>query len=649
MRHLKYSLRLLVVALFALALLTPALPAHTTTIANAAPASPTADDQNRDDDDDDDEQSGQRDPCRKALKGGHRNNELRRRCEAGSSSGIARGDFNGDGIGDLAVGVPFEDIADAQGGTIQDAGGVNVIYGSAAGLSATASPGDQFFGYAQTNGRAGSALASGDFDGDGYSDLAIGAPFDYALGSTFDDGSVRLSPFVFSNIRDGSSNTIDVSETIPPSPQQMVIRDAGRVHIFYGSPVGLNPNTWESLNLGNVLKNVPHALDEFGSSLAWGDFDGDGFGDLAVGIPGLNLQAGAVAIFYGSASRFRFSRRLPQLWTQDSDGIFDIAEAGDRFGATLAGGEFGISAGASDLAVGVPGEDLLVTVSVESTPVTIRDAGAVTVIYGVSPTPLPGIGPLPGLTANGSQFWTQNTFGIADIVEVDDRFGSALASFGLGGSDLAIGVPGEDLGTIRDAGAVNVIYFSPSANKLSFTNNQLWTQDSPDIEDVAEAGDAFGTALAGGDFDGNTLKDLAIGAPGETLNDQSTPISNAGAVHVIYYQSFGTGLSAMAGPGDQFWTQDSTNILDNAETGERFGSAMTAWDFGNGFMADLAIGVPFQSVGGFPGAGAVNLIYGDNTTFIPGLRATGNQFWTQDSPNIEGVAEAGDQFGRALY
>jgi hypothetical protein len=97
-----------------------------------------------DDDDDDDDRDEKRDPCRQAFKRGERGKRLRQRCENGSSSGIARGDFNGDGIGDLAIGVPFEDIADGEGGTIQDAGGVNVIYGSATGLSSNAGPSDQF-------------------------------------------------------------------------------------------------------------------------------------------------------------------------------------------------------------------------------------------------------------------------------------------------------------------------------------------------------------------------------------------------------------------------------------------------------------------------------------------------------------------------
>ena len=596
-----------------------------------------------------DEEKDGKDPCRKAYRPGAHARQLREVCEHGSSSGIARGDFNGDGIGDLAIGVPFEDIAGANGSTIQDAGGVNIIYGAAAGLSSEAGPSDQFLGYGMTNGRAGTALASGDFNGDGFADLAVGAPFDDVPTGT----TSTTVPFVSSNIRDGSSNTIDVGESIAPAVEKF-IQDAGRVHVFFGSAFGLDPDSWQAIHLGQVLRNVPRAGDEFGASLAWGDFDGDGFGDLAVGVPGFNLQAGAVAVLYGNSQGFvqnALSQRR-QLWTQDSSGIADVAEAGDRFGATLAAGEFGLSSVAFDLAIGVPAEDLVTTVFVGRTPITrnIRDAGAVHVLYGADSTAV-----VRGLTVEGTQYWNQasrqieGTGDILDAPEDDDRFGSALASFGLRGSDLAIGVPGEDVGAVTDAGAVHVIYYKPSANQLTFDNNQFWTQDSPDVDDVAEPGDAFGFALAGGDFNGDTLKDLAIGAPGETLNDQTAPLSNAGAVHVIYYQVFGVGLSATAGPGDQLWTQDSADIIDAAAVGERFGSSLTAWDFGNGFMADLAIGVPFQSIGNLAGAGALHVIYADNTSFIPALRAIGNQLWSQDSAGIEGVAEAGDQFGRTAY
>ena len=105
---------------------------------------------------------------------------------------------------------------------------------------------------------------------------------------------------------------------------------------------------------------------------------------------------------------------------------------------------------------------------------------------------------------------------IEDDAEAGDRFGASLTAwnFGRNGArqlcnpithrcdtfsvpiaDLAIGVPRENVGTIVDAGAVNVIYGSVSFDGLTFSNDQLWTQDSPGVPDVPEAGDRFGEAL----------------------------------------------------------------------------------------------------------------------------------------------------------
>src|SRR5213596_1488996 len=61
---------------------------------------------------------------------------------------------------------------------------------------------------------------------------------------------------------------------------------------------------------------------------------------------------------------------------------------------------------------------------------------------------------------------------------------------GDGFEDLAISAFAEDVGTIVDAGAVQVMY--GSAAGLSATGNQFWTQDSPGILDQAETQDLFG-------------------------------------------------------------------------------------------------------------------------------------------------------------
>jgi hypothetical protein len=102
-----------------------------------------------------------------------------------------------------------------------------------------------------------------------------------------------------------------------------------------------------------------------------------------------------------------------------------------------------------------------------------------------------------GLTGVGGQFFTQDSPGVPGAAEPDDGFGSALAvgdfnsdSF----ADLAIGVPGEDVDSFQDAGAVNVLV--GSAGGLTGTGSQLFTQDSLGVPDSVEFDDFFGSALA---------------------------------------------------------------------------------------------------------------------------------------------------------
>ncbi|MFL7809762.1 MAG: hypothetical protein AB8I80_14090, partial [Anaerolineae bacterium] len=274
-------------------------------------------------------------------------------------------------------------------------------------------------------------------------------------------------------------------------------------------------------------------------------FDADTYADLAIGVPyediGTVADAGAVNVLYGT-SPAGLSATGDQIWYQGSAGVVDLAETGDVFATALAVGDLN-GDGYADLAIGVPYEEVG----------TATNAGAVHILYGAS----------DGLTAIGNQLWTQDSAGIEGAAEDSDWFGSALAvgDFdGDGYADLAIGVPAEDVVTLDSAGAVNVIY--GSANGLTASGDQIWTQDTTGIQGTAEALDQFGYSLAAGDLDGDGYADLAIGVPSEGVGS----VVRAGAVNVIYGSAGG-----LTDIGNLWILQDNTCILDICETVDVFG------------------------------------------------------------------------------
>ena len=541
------------------------------------------------------------DPCQQARTPGGEAKGLHERCEsAGGGGGAARGDFNGDGIADLAVGVPFED----QNG-VGGVGGVNVIYGSADGLT---SSGDQFldattFGLPYEAGdHFGWALASGDFNGDGKSDLAIGVP---------DAG-------------------------------------AGRVLLIDGSETGLDTATARELELlgtGSVYSGRLSS-GSAGEALVWADFNGDGFGDLAVGIPGrgfiaCNLAAGTYAsvgeveVYYGGgngltqfgAQRFR-QGDLCEINPGESVGGQRAGH--ERFGSSLAAGNFN-----GDTSNGRPVSDLVIGVPFDS-----GSKGAVHIIPGSSRA---------GLRAAGAQTLSQDTPGVGGAAEDGDQFGRSLAVGDFNADlrdDLAVGAPFEDLANnaAADAGAVHVLFGSFSSGEMVTTEGSLFVSQSALAGVTVEAGDRFGWALAVGRFDADGFEDLAVGVPGEDHG----AIKDAGTVQVLYGSLDGPSLTRV-----QHWHQDKGNVPDLAEAGDQFGYALSAWNYGKGAQSDLAIGVPFEDLTSSNGAqvadaGAVIVVYGTSAG-LDATAASQAQLWHQDVSGVNDAAQSGDRFGHSLY
>ena len=109
--------------------------------------------------------------------------------------------------------------------------------------------------------------------------------------------------------------------------------------------------------------------------------------------------------------------------------------------------------------------------------------GGVTILYGSA----------TGLTATGSQIWTQSSAGVPGVSEVGDEFGSALLISrlrGAAGSGLTIGIPYEDTGSIADAGAATVLFGGTGG--VTATGSKTWSQESAGVPGPAEKNDWFG-------------------------------------------------------------------------------------------------------------------------------------------------------------
>ena len=421
---------------------------------------------------------------------------------AGAALGLAA-DATGDGRTDLLVGIPYSDGHTYNGGAVAVVSGVSAAGG---GRLAEGQVDAILLGTDQ-NGFAGSAVTAADFDGDGFSDVVMGAPDANAGVGAAGRVAVFAGP-VAGTLRAGTDSVSLVGTRVGDRAGYSLtatddVTDDGTVDLIIGSSASSSNSApvaaWiVSDPLSNPdLSTVPalevDSVDRSQSHLVVAaDVDGDGVGDLIVGAPDTgNVEApeGAVYVHLGP-----FTDRIHLV--EDADVTWSGSPAHAAGSAVVADVDAD-GDGLADIVVGAPG--------------ALGGSGEVTLIDDA----LAG-----GRLRDELHRWSGTPSANA---------GQALSTTSTNNGEalLLVGGPNADTSAL-DGGTVWVVPL-PSSGSVGLDAIAVARFDGSRL---GIAGEGAGSSVLGlGDVDGDSYADFAVGAPNNATGGVA-----AGAVYVVQGQ-----------------------------------------------------------------------------------------------------------------